>query len=108
MREKRIIKEIMAIFLMVALVLIGLGTYFLVKDIKNNANCYKVKVRITQKEQVGSDSYLYYVDYTVNGETYSHIAYKPVNSDNAHLGGTKKRMRIRIIHIISDEEWDRQ
>lgn len=28
MREKRIIKEIMAIFLMVALVLIGLGTYF--------------------------------------------------------------------------------
>ena len=34
MREKRIIKEIMAIFLMVALVLIGLGTYFLVKDIK--------------------------------------------------------------------------
>lgn len=31
MREKRIIKEIMAIFLMVALVLIGLGTYFLVK-----------------------------------------------------------------------------
>ena len=47
MREKRIIKEIMAIFLMVALVLIGLGTYFLAKDIKNNANCYKVKVRIT-------------------------------------------------------------
>ena len=78
MREKRIIKEIMAIFLMVALVLIGLGTYFLVKDIKNNANCYKVKVRITQKEQVGEDRYLYYVDYTVNGETYSHIAYKPV------------------------------
>lgn len=32
--RKRIIKEIMAIFLMVALVLIGLGTYFLVKDIK--------------------------------------------------------------------------
>lgn len=58
MREKRIIKEIMAIFLMVALVLIGLGTYFLVKDIKNNANCYKVKVRITQKEQVGEDRYL--------------------------------------------------
>lgn len=65
-------------------------------------------MRITQKEQVGEDRYLYYVDYTVNGETYSHIAYKPVNSDNAHLGGTEKRMRIRIIHIISDEEWDRQ
>lgn len=31
MREKRIIKEIMAIFLIVGLVLIGLGTYFLVK-----------------------------------------------------------------------------
>lgn len=32
--RKRIIKEIMAIFLIVGLVLIGLGTYFLVKDIK--------------------------------------------------------------------------
>lgn len=90
MREKRIIKQIMAVFLIVSLVLIGLGTFFLVKDIKNNANCYKVKVYITDREQVGSDSYLYYVDYTVNGKTYSHIAYKPVNSNNAYLGGTEK------------------
>lgn len=90
MREKRIIKQIMVIFSLVTLVLLGLATFLLVKDIKNGISCYKVTVRITDEQRVGKDSYLYYVDYTVNGTKYSHVEYKPVDDNNAHIGGTEK------------------
>lgn len=47
-------------------------------------------MHITDVEQVGEDSYLYYVDYTAGGKKYSHVVYKPSNDKNAHPGGSEK------------------
>ena len=90
MKEKKTIKQLIVVISLIGLALLGLGTFFMVKDLKHKKESYKVTVHITDVEQVGDDSYLYYVDYTAGGKKYSHVVYKPSNDKNAHPGGSEK------------------
>lgn len=90
MKEKKTIKQLIVVISLIGLSLVGLGTFFMVKDLKHKKESYKVTVHITDVEQVGEDNYLYYVDYTAGGKEYSHVVYKPSNDKNAHPGGSEK------------------
>ena len=90
MKEKKTIRQLIVVISLIGLALVGLGTFFMVKDLKHKKESYKVTVHITDVEQVGEDSYLYYVDYTAGGKEYRHVAFKPSNDKNAHPGGSEK------------------
>ena len=69
MKEKKTIKQLIVVISLIGLALVGLGTFFMVKDLKHKKESYKVTVHITDVEQVGEDSYLYYVD----SVSYTHL-----------------------------------
>ena len=66
MKEKKTIKQLIVVISLIGLALVGLGTFFMVKDLKHKKESYKVTVHITD------------------------VVYKPSNDKNAHPGGSEK------------------
>lgn len=102
MKEKKTIKQLIVVISLIGLALVGLGTFFMVKDLKHKKESYKVTVHITDVEQVGEDSYLYYVDYTAGGKKYSHVVlYISLQMTKMHIPAVvRRRTPIKIIRII--------
>lgn len=100
MKEKKTIKQLIVVISLIGLALLGLGTFFMVKDLKHKKESYKVTVHITDVEQVGEDSYLYYVDYTAGGKN-TVTLYISLQMTKMHIPAVvRRRTPIKIIRII--------
>ena len=90
MKEKKTIKQLIVVISLIGLALVGLGTFFMVKDLKHKKESYKVTVAYYRcgagrRGQLSVLCRLYR-----RWEEYSHVVYKPSNDKNAHPGGSEK------------------